>query len=73
SGTIRSIYTEHLAPEHQAFYQALDSLKMDYKRSWDPKRRIVLYPTQVTHNEVMDGTLTQWLAASHLDTIQHQD
>lgn len=71
--TVRSIYTEHLAPEHQEFYKALDSLKIDYKRSWDPQRRVVLYPTQVTHNEVMDGTLTQWLAACQLDLIKPQN
>ena len=68
-GTVRSIFTEHLAPEHLAFFKALDSLKIDYKQTWDPQARVVLFPTEVTHNQVMDGTLTQWLKASMLDTL----
>ncbi|MCF7801668.1 MAG: serine hydrolase [Candidatus Marinimicrobia bacterium] len=69
-GRIHSIYTEHLAPEHEAFFRQLDSLQIAYKNAWDSDARLALYPTSVKHNEVMDGTLTQWLQASSFDAIE---
>ncbi len=68
-GTLRSIYTQHLADEHRIFYHELDSLGIPYSKTWNPAARVVLYPTRVTHNQVLDGTLAEWLKASLLDTI----
>lgn len=72
-GVIRSIYTEHLTPEHQAFFQQLDSLQIDYKNTWEPGARLTFYPTRVKHSEVMAGTLTRWLKESGLATIGHSN
>lgn len=63
---LRSIYTEHLAPEHEAFITQLNKAKLSYTATFAPSSRIVLSPTTVCHDCVMEGWFQTWLAASSL-------
>ncbi len=63
---LRSIYTEHLATEHEAFITQLKKAKLSYTTTLAPSSRIVLSPTSVCHDCVMEGWFQTWLAASSL-------
>lgn len=68
---LRSIYTEHLAPEHQAFITQLNQAKLSFATTFAPSSRIVLSPTTVCHDCVMEGWFQTWLAASSLRDRPH--
>ena len=63
---LRSIFTEHLAPEHRSFIDLLRKSKLSYSQKFDPSARIVLSPTDVCHNCVIEGTFQKWLGGSCL-------
>ena len=63
---LRSIYTEHLAQEHQEFMALLKKNKLSWSAMLDKKQRIVLLPTGVCHNCVIQPTFLEWLKASSL-------
>ncbi|MDZ7317885.1 MAG: class A beta-lactamase-related serine hydrolase [candidate division KSB1 bacterium] len=63
---LRSIYTEHLAPEHEAFIARLKKARLSYATTFAPSSRIVLSPTSVCHDCVMEKWFQTWLAASSL-------
>lgn len=63
---LRSIYTEHLAAEHEAFMAQLKKARLSYATAFSPSSRIVLSPTSVCHDCVMEGWFQTWLAASSL-------
>jgi beta-lactamase class A len=63
---LRSIYTEHLAAEHQKFMVLLKKNKLSWADHTDNNRRIVLTPTSVCHNCVINPTFLEWLKASSL-------
>ncbi len=63
---LRSIYTEHLAAEHQDFISLLKKNKLSWSAGLAKKQRIVLTPTQVCHDCVIQATFLEWLKASSL-------
>ncbi|MBN2354797.1 serine hydrolase [candidate division KSB1 bacterium] len=66
---LRSIYTEHLAPEHQTFMELLRDDRLSYVDRHSNKAQIVLQPTTVRHNYVINRTFQLWLQGSCLNEI----
>jgi len=64
-----SIYTEHLADEHEAFMQMLRRAGIPFGTSLAERRRITLMATDVCHDCVIRGNLSRWLKASSLDAL----
>ncbi len=64
---LRSIYTEHLAPQHQEFIELLRRNHLSFTTVLSTKAKILLQRTEVCHNCVMDGTFQQWLMGSLLE------
>ncbi|MFZ5515997.1 MAG: serine hydrolase [Candidatus Zhuqueibacterota bacterium] len=69
---LRSIYTEHLAPEHHQFMKLLDKANLKFGNQFKTKDRITLSPTDVSHNDVILGTFQQWLEGSCLPNRKPQ-
>jgi hypothetical protein len=65
---LRSIFTEHLAGEHQDFMQMLDEEKLKHADQLTAGEQIVLLPTTVCHNCVMEENFRKWLEVSCLAT-----
>ncbi len=63
---LRSIYTEHLAPEHEEFIRLLEAQELAFSDKFNSQSRIVLTPTDVGHSEVIEGTFLKWLSGSGL-------
>lgn len=64
---LRSIYTDHLAPEHDSFRELLKKEDLEYVDEFLPNKQIMLYHATVNHNEVIVGTFLEWLKASSLE------
>ncbi len=64
---LRSIYTEHLAEEHQQFIALLKKAQLNYAESMDALAQITLSPTDRCHNCVIETTFQRWLEHSCLD------
>jgi len=69
-GKMISIYTEHLADEHQDFFKALKAKKIKFAQDLNSKNRLIFYPTDVCHNCVMEGNFERYLKLSGLENIQ---
>jgi hypothetical protein len=67
---LRSIYTEHLAAEHQNFMAMLKKEKLKYTDQLSPDARIVLMAAAVCHNCVMEENFRKWLEVSCLATLK---
>ncbi len=67
---LRSIYTEHLAGEHQEFVKMLKNEKLNYTDQLSAEAKIVLMPTAVCHNCVMEGNFKKWLEISCLAAVE---
>jgi hypothetical protein len=67
---LRSIYTEHLADEHQEFMEMLAKENLKYAERLAAGAQIALMPTTVCHNCVMDENFRKWLEVSCLETIE---
>ncbi len=67
---LRSIYTDHLAAEHQDFIKMLRTKKLKYTDRLSASAQIVLMPTTVCHNCVMEENFKKWLEVSCLATIE---
>jgi hypothetical protein len=67
---LRSMYTEHLAVEHLEFIKVLKKEKLQYTNQLSAHARIVLMPTSVCHNCVMEGNFKKWLEVSCLAPIE---
>jgi hypothetical protein len=67
---LRSIYTEHLADEHQDFMKMLEKEKLKYTDQLSSGARIVLMPTTVCHNCVIEENFKKWLEVSCLATLK---
>ncbi|MGH7598121.1 MAG: hypothetical protein ACREOI_17350 [bacterium] len=67
---LRSIYTEHLADEHQDFMEILEKEKLTYTDQLSAEAQIVLTPTTVCHNCVMEENFRKWLEVSCLASIE---
>jgi hypothetical protein len=65
---LRSIYTEHLAGEHQDFVKMLQAENLKYTDQLAANEPIVLLPTTVCHNCVMEENFREWLEVSCLAT-----
>ncbi|MDZ7292995.1 MAG: class A beta-lactamase-related serine hydrolase [candidate division KSB1 bacterium] len=63
---LRSIYTGHLAGEHRDFMAMLKKEKLKYSDQLAANARIVLLPTTVCHNCVMEENFKRWLEISCL-------
>jgi beta-lactamase class A len=63
---LRSIYTEHLAAEHQNFIAILKKDHLTYSEQFIPAAQITLSPTDVCHNCVIENTFQLWLEGSCL-------
>ena len=66
---LRSIYTEHLAPEHREFLKLIAQQGLTYNNVLKPETKIMLKFTRVCHDCVMEGTLEEWLEASSFSDI----
>lgn len=64
---VRSVYTEHLADEHEAFRALLRQEKLAFRDAFEPQARITLAATSECHNCVIDGRFRTWLEASVLE------
>ncbi len=53
-GKMISIYTEHLAEEHQNFFKELKAKKVKFAQELNSKNRLIFYPTNVCHNCVIE-------------------
>lgn len=67
---LRSIYTEHLAAEHRDFIKLLKKEKLNYEDRLSAEAQIVLLPTAICHNCVMEGNFQKWLEVSGLAPIE---
>jgi hypothetical protein len=63
---LRSIYTEHLAQEHQNFIANLIKENLTYSEQLDPAAQIVLSPTEVCHDCMIENNFQLWLGGSGL-------
>ena len=63
---LRSIYTKHLAEEHQNFINLLNKENLTYSEQFNPTTQITLSPTDVCHSCVIENTFQLWLKGSHL-------
>ena len=63
---LRSIYTKHLAEEHQNFINLLNKENLTYSEQFNPTTQIILSPTDVCHSCVIENTFQLWLKGSHL-------
>lgn len=72
SHRLRSIYTEHLAPEHQDFVKLLTKTQLKYSQYFLKSEQIILCPTNVPHNKVIQGTFQKWLEGSCLSDRKSQ-
>ena len=63
---LRSIYTEHLAGEHQNFIANLKKENLTYSEQFIPTAQISLSPTDVCHNCVIENAFQIWLEGSCL-------
>ena len=66
---LRSIYTQHLGDEHKKFKQLLQQNGLGFSETFSPQARIVLEPTDVCHNCVIEGTFQKWLQDSVLEDL----
>ena len=66
---LRSIYTSHLAPEHEEFMKELKKENLSFSEALDKNAQIVLEKTKVKHNEVIENTFLRWLQASQLEDV----
>lgn len=66
---LRSIYTEHLAAEHQDFMKMLEKENLKYSDQLTASAQIVLLPTTVCHNCVIEENFKKWLEVSCLAAI----
>ena len=66
---LRSIYTDHLAPEHREFLKLISVHGLTYNNVLKPDTKIMLKYTRVCHDCVMEGTFEEWLKASSLSDI----
>ena len=64
---LRSVYTEHLAGEHHEFMRQLTAAGLSYAETDSANAQVVLTPTEVCHNCVLDGRFKTWLQGSQLD------
>ncbi len=65
--SLRSIFTDHLAPEHDDFKKLLTQANLEFSADLKSASRITLCHTSVGHNEVIDGTFLAWLKVSCLE------
>ncbi|HEX9974035.1 MAG TPA: serine hydrolase [bacterium] len=65
---LRSIYTEHLAGEHEMFIKLLKKFKLSFSEQFKPSAQIVLSPTDLCHNCVIENTFQTWLDGSFLES-----
>ncbi len=64
---LRSIYTDHLAAQHQSFIEQLKKARLRFKIDPDAAAQISLSPTERCHNCVIEETFQRWLEASCLN------
>jgi beta-lactamase class A len=67
---LRSVYTEHLTEEHQNFVALLKKENLTYSEQFNPVEQIILSPTDVYHNCVIEKNFQLWLEGSCL--INHK-
>ena len=70
---LRSIYTQHLADEHEAFIKLLKNFQLSYSEEFRPSARIVLSPTDLCHNCVIENYFQQWLEGSCLENRRNEN
>lgn len=58
---LRSVYTEHLAEEHQTFMDLLRQNRIGFTDTFKPNARVVLESTGECHNCVIFGRFQRWL------------
>jgi hypothetical protein len=66
---LRSIYTGHLAGEHQDFITMLEKENLLYTDQLSAEAKIVLQPAAVCHNCVMAENFRKWLEVSCFENI----
>jgi len=70
SGKLISIYTEHLAGEHQTFMDQLRAAGIPFGTNLSENQRLTFYPTDVCHNCVLAGNFEKYLELSSLGNVQ---
>lgn len=64
---LRSIYTQHLAAEHELFINLLKKFRLSYSEQFKSSAQIVLSPTDICHNCVIENLFQKWLEGSRLN------
>jgi len=64
---LRSIYTEHLTEKHQNFIELLNKANLSYAEQFNHSIKIILSPTDVCHNFVIQDNFQRWLKGSFLN------
>jgi hypothetical protein len=64
---LRSIFTEHLGEEHRIFAAKLQQANLSYGYDFEPSTQILLHPTNVCHDCVIESHLQRWLEGSCLE------
>lgn len=67
---LRSIYTEHLAAEHENFMKMLTKENLSHTDRLSAHAQIALMPAAVCHNCVMEENFKKWLEVSCLAIIE---
>lgn len=66
---LRSIYTGHLAVQHQEFMGMLKKRNLAFSDQLSAQTKIYFTPTTVCHNCLIDGTFEEWLRVSCLEEV----
>jgi len=67
---LRSIYTGHLAADHQDFMKMLTAEKLVHTDRLSAAAQIVLMPTAACHDCVMEENFKKWLEASCFESMR---
>lgn len=66
---LRSIFTEHLVPEHRNFLRILTINNLIYTTQPSSRANITIQYTRVCHECVVENTFEQWLKLTDLENI----
>jgi len=73
NGKMVSIYTDHLADEHQSFFERLRKEHIPFSEKLAPHERLIFFRTDVCHSCVMDGFFEKFLKLSKLDEVEQEN
>jgi len=66
---LRSVFTDHLAPEHRLFVKGLAANRIRYSTTLNEDINVLLQFSRVCHDCVMSENLEKWLKVSVLEDI----